>query len=82
MTKPSETKPNNEQGERRRGVSTTANLTHQRVKGRSRFYKEVTTRKVAREEGGGEARTGTRLWEVLLDGRVLKTPARNLLQVM
>jgi ATP synthase F1 complex assembly factor 2 len=41
--------------------------THQRIKGRSRFYKHVGVKR----SSDGEA------WQVLLDSRVLKTPARN-----
>lgn len=63
----------------RRGVSATPELTHQRVKGRRRFYKKVTTREVPRDEGG--AQESSKRWEILLDGRVLKTPARQPLQV-
>eukprot|EP00904_Undaria_pinnatifida_P006513 jgi/Undpi1/2992/HiC_scaffold_14.g06369.m1 len=69
-----------------RGLSSAAaEMTHQRIKGRRRFYKEVTIReKEAGVAGGrgdarGEASTGKR-WEVLLDNRVLKTPARRPLE--
>ncbi|CAN0567668.1 unnamed protein product, partial [Laminaria digitata] len=50
-----------------------------------RFYKEVTIRE--KQAGGGEGGEATggqsprRRWEVLLDSRVLKTPARRPLEV-
>lgn len=69
----------------RRGLSSAPETTHQRIKGRRRFYKEVTIRERHAEggEGGGgkgEQSPGRR-WEVLLDSRVLKTPARRPLEV-
>lgn len=73
-----------------RDLSSAAEMTHQRVKGRRRFYKHVSIREVGRSEdgdGGAEgaaapvAEKGQRRWEVLLDSRVLKTPGRRPLEV-
>eukprot|EP00752_Nemacystus_decipiens_P018247 g16375.t1 len=61
----------------RRNFSSTPELTHQRIKGRSRFYKHVSIREI-RDQDNDES--GERGWEVLLDGRVLKTPGRRPLE--
>lgn len=50
------------------------------MKGRRRFYKEVTVREKGSELEGQQLARGRR-WEVLLDKRVLKTPARKPLEV-
>ncbi|CAM9739685.1 unnamed protein product [Ascophyllum nodosum] len=69
-----------------RAASSAPEMTHQRVKGRRRFYKAVTIRQ---KEGApppegvaasDESPAPSPLWEVLLDDRVLKTPARRPLQ--
>lgn len=73
----------------RREMSSAPELTHQRIKGRSRFYKTVTIREVVVTEAGDEAEAATAAaagdksprWEILLDSRVLKTPGRRPLQV-
>ncbi|CAM9674786.1 unnamed protein product [Choristocarpus tenellus] len=52
----------------RRRFSSTPDVTHQKIKGRGRFYKQVSVREV-------DGRT--RKWEILLDSRTLKTPARR-----
>ena len=71
-----------------RAASSAPEMTHQRVKGRRRFYKAVTIRQ---KEGApppegvaasDESPAPSPLWEVLLDDRVLKTPARRPLQVI
>lgn len=58
----------------RRAFSAASETTHQRIKGRKRFYSEVSIREGSTSEGSGR-------WEVLLDGRVLRTPARSPLEV-
>lgn len=68
----------------RRKLSSTPELTHQRIKGRSRFYKHVTIREKALDSNNNNGEEGEekRRWEVLLDSRVLKTPGRRALEVM
>ncbi|CAM9550967.1 unnamed protein product [Phaeothamnion confervicola] len=43
-------------------------VTHQRMKGRRRFYREVSVREAPSEPG---------IWQILLDKHVLRTPARR-----
>lgn len=70
------------QHQQRRDLSSSPELTHQRIKGRRRFYKEVTIRETAATDTAGEGDSGSsRRWEVLLDKRVLKTPGRRPLEV-
>ncbi|CAN0442791.1 unnamed protein product [Pylaiella littoralis] len=66
----------------RRQISSTPELTHQRIKGRRRFYKHVTIREKVRDNSNSNNEEGKhdRRWEVLLDSRVLKTPGRRSLE--
>ncbi|CBJ25926.1 similar to ATP synthase mitochondrial F1 complex assembly factor 2 [Ectocarpus siliculosus] len=69
-----------------REMSSAPELTHQRIKGRSRFYKTVTIREIVADKAGDEASAAAAVgdksprWEILLDSRVLKTPGRRPLQ--
>ena len=62
----------------RRRLSENANFqaTHQQFSGRKRFYKEVKVDTIV----GTEATT-SESYRILLDGRELKTPARNALHL-